>query len=230
MQLPASTPPNVHRLLRRCLRKDRRTRLRDMGDARLDVDDADTFIPGFPDRPLPSRASLVAAATGLAIVAAALASWCLLVAQRGLRRELAASHDRSLGSSLTLAARCRAHDSCGPQCRVSRLYGTRLAFTGTLAGTRRVYVRRFDQNEATALAGTETANQCFFSPDGNSLAFITSDRMLKTISLADGLVTVIARGVDRNNGSAWGADGRLTARARRRAVAVFARRQHRPGS
>ena len=89
--------------------------------------------------------------------------------------------------------------------------GTRLAFTGTLAGPRRVYMRRLDQNEVTALAGTESANQCFFSPDGNSLAFITSDRALKTISLADGLVAVVARGVDRNNGSAWGADGRLTA-------------------
>jgi WD40-like Beta Propeller Repeat len=71
-------------------------------------------------------------------------------------------------------------------------------------------VRRLDQNEARALAGTETANQCFFSPDGRSLAFITSDRTLKTISIADGLVAVVARGVDRNNGSAWGADGRLT--------------------
>ena len=90
VRLPAATSPNVHRLLRRCLRKDRRTRLRDMGDARLDLEDADTFMPGLPDRPFPSRASWVAAATGLAVVAVALASW-LLVAQRGLRRELAAA-------------------------------------------------------------------------------------------------------------------------------------------
>ena len=73
-----------------------------------------------------------------------------------------------------------------------------------------MHIRRLDENEATPLAGTETANQCFFSPDGNSVAFIASDRTLKTISLSDGLIAVVARGVDRNIGCAWGADGRLT--------------------
>ena len=38
--LPADTPTLVRRLLRRCLEKDRRRRLADMADARLDVDDA----------------------------------------------------------------------------------------------------------------------------------------------------------------------------------------------
>ncbi len=38
--LPPSTPPSVRRLLRRCLEKDARRRLRDIGDARADLDDA----------------------------------------------------------------------------------------------------------------------------------------------------------------------------------------------
>jgi hypothetical protein len=38
--LPASTLPSVQRLLRRCLQKDARLRLRDAGDARLELDDA----------------------------------------------------------------------------------------------------------------------------------------------------------------------------------------------
>ncbi len=38
--LPPSTPPSVRRLLRRCLEKDVRRRLRDIGDARADLDDA----------------------------------------------------------------------------------------------------------------------------------------------------------------------------------------------
>jgi hypothetical protein len=37
-QLPASTPSHVCRLLHRCLEKNARQRLRDIGDARLDLD------------------------------------------------------------------------------------------------------------------------------------------------------------------------------------------------
>ena len=38
--LPAGTPPSIRRLLRRCLEKDRNERLRDIGDARIEIRDA----------------------------------------------------------------------------------------------------------------------------------------------------------------------------------------------
>jgi serine/threonine protein kinase/Tol biopolymer transport system component len=38
--LPAETPPAIRRLLQRCLEKDPRRRLRDVGDARLEIEDA----------------------------------------------------------------------------------------------------------------------------------------------------------------------------------------------
>ena len=38
--LPAATPQNIRRLLRRCLEKDRKERLADLGTARLDIKDA----------------------------------------------------------------------------------------------------------------------------------------------------------------------------------------------
>jgi eukaryotic-like serine/threonine-protein kinase len=38
--LPANTPPSIHRLLRRCLEKDRKRRLPDIGTARLEIDEA----------------------------------------------------------------------------------------------------------------------------------------------------------------------------------------------
>lgn len=39
-QLPASMPPGVHHLLRRCLTKDRKRRLQDIGDARVELEEA----------------------------------------------------------------------------------------------------------------------------------------------------------------------------------------------
>jgi len=44
--LPAGTPASVRRLLRRCLVKDARQRLRDIGDARLEIDATDDTLPG----------------------------------------------------------------------------------------------------------------------------------------------------------------------------------------
>ena len=38
--LPATTPPIIQRLLRRCLEKDVKRRLKDVGDARFDIEDA----------------------------------------------------------------------------------------------------------------------------------------------------------------------------------------------
>jgi Tol biopolymer transport system component len=44
--LPERTPASIRRLLRRCLEKDPRRRLRDIGDARLEIDEA---LVGAPD-------------------------------------------------------------------------------------------------------------------------------------------------------------------------------------
>ena len=40
VRVPASSPATIHRLLQRCLQKDARRRLRDIGDARMELDDA----------------------------------------------------------------------------------------------------------------------------------------------------------------------------------------------
>ena len=88
--------------------------------------------------------------------------------------------------------------------------GTRVGFVGVLSGLRQVYVRRLNQFEMVPLRGTVNANTVFFSPDGRALAFISADRSLKRVSLADGLVTTLDRDADYSVGAAWGADDRIT--------------------
>jgi Tol biopolymer transport system component len=88
--------------------------------------------------------------------------------------------------------------------------GTLIAFTGAVGGLRHIYVRRFNESEATMLRGTETANICFMSPDGRSIGFVTSGRILKRVSLSDGLVTTIATDADFTaGGGVWGTDDRI---------------------
>jgi len=89
--------------------------------------------------------------------------------------------------------------------------GTRVAFAGVLGGRRLLYVRRFDEFEAVPIKGTETVNVVCFSPDGTALAFISSERVLKTVSLADGLVTPLDSDADYTGGGlAWSAGGLIT--------------------
>ena len=76
--LPAATPAPIRRLLLRCLAKDPKQRLRDIGDVRIEIDAIDEVLPGRRTavaRPLPpesagrgcrgSRVAALAAAVGV---------------------------------------------------------------------------------------------------------------------------------------------------------------------
>src|SRR5262245_15279083 len=74
--LPADTPSAVRRLLRRCLRKDIRDRLRDIGDARIEMQDAEAEASQGTTLPVPivgrrGRERLAWAAAAVAMVLAA---------------------------------------------------------------------------------------------------------------------------------------------------------------
>jgi serine/threonine protein kinase len=80
--LPARTPPRLADLLRRCLQKDPARRLRDIGDARLEIEEvlADLARPAPPNQPVPRRSwrPLVLALLALLAVAVAfLLGWRL---------------------------------------------------------------------------------------------------------------------------------------------------------
>jgi hypothetical protein len=77
--LPADTPPSIVRLLRRCLAKDPAERLRDIADARLEIEDAlsaspreTTSLPASSVHAAPPRRGVPVLVTGLALVAVAL--------------------------------------------------------------------------------------------------------------------------------------------------------------
>jgi hypothetical protein len=79
-RLPASTPASVRHLLRRCLEKDARQRLRDIGDARIELEGAiaamRSGVKPAPEAPA-ARATRAAWIAGAAIVGAALGAGVL---------------------------------------------------------------------------------------------------------------------------------------------------------
>ena len=77
--LPAHTPAGIRRLLQRCLEKDPKHRVRDIGDARLEIEEALGNLGASPKRHVPKMSRPVwwaAAALGVLLSVAA-AAWSL---------------------------------------------------------------------------------------------------------------------------------------------------------
>jgi serine/threonine-protein kinase len=86
--------------------------------------------------------------------------------------------------------------------------GTSLVYTGPGAGTPMLWLRRFDQLNASPLAGTEGGFNPAFSHDGQSIIFLTEQpRALKLVSLSSGSVITVADSGLGVGGAALGDDG-----------------------
>ena len=204
--LPIAIPVLVRSVLRRCLQKDPVRRLQHAGDARIEIEEA---IAEPAARPPIVSATRRRVWTGsmLPWVVAALAS-IGLVSQLGVGRSGSAASP-VVRMDLNMPAGVEVATTASPNMAVSP-DGTRIAFFGVTAGVRRLFVRRFDDFQATELRGAGGGNICFFSHDGRTLGFITTDHVLKKVSLADGLVTTLATDADFvAAGGVWGADDRI---------------------
>ncbi len=84
--------------------------------------------------------------------------------------------------------------------------GSTLAFAASADGVSRLYVRKRNDTEVRALAGTEGAADPVFSPDGQSLAFI-ADFALKRVSFDGAVLSLVKVGDSR--GVTWAGDDTL---------------------
>ena len=194
--LPAQTPVAIRQLLRRCLDKDPRRRLRDIGDARIEIDD----VRNAPqqDRRIAqvsagSRRRL-AWASALAVVVSigiATATWVLrptaTAPEVRLDIDTPPTSDRSLAIS--------------PD-------GRRIVFVARSEGQSRLWLRELDSPEARPLPGTVRASSPFWSPDSRSIGFFTDARQLARMDLAEGSVRILAS-TPAPNGAAWSKDGTI---------------------
>jgi eukaryotic-like serine/threonine-protein kinase len=202
--LPPSTPIHLRRLLRRCLEKDPRRRLRDAGDARLELREPDTAdLPSptltRPEGRLPVKAWgvrwvdwLGGAAIG-ALATAVAAAWLLR------------TQGRSSEPSQVLRLEIATPPTADPESMAVAPDGQSIAYVATIAGTSRLWVRAFDVAQARELPETDDATQPFWSPDGRSLGFF-SQRKLKRVDLSGGTPQVLAD-APFPRGGAWNSEG-----------------------
>jgi serine/threonine-protein kinase len=198
--LPSNTPPAVDRILRRCLRKDLRQRLRDIGDARMELEEALETPAAAAASPAVGRERLRPFARAIAWLALGLIGGGLIV--RGLRRDaISVQPAGHFLMSLPEGERFAGLDF--PAVTISS-DGSLLAYVGTRGGRAQLFVRPLNSLESRPLAGTNDAIAPFFSPDHRWIAFF-ADGKLKKVPV-DGGTAVTLCDAPIGFGGTWGAD------------------------
>ena len=202
--LPSATPLSVRLMLARCLERDARWRLRDIGEARIVLEDpARPVAPAIAQaasaaasraRPLPWQRALF---FGIPLVGIAALLAAFLVARRApdpsrevTRFPLSLSQPQQFTLSRLAVA-------VAPDGR-SVVY----------AADDVLYLRSLDDFTARAISGTNGAINPAFSPDGQSLVF-WAESGLKRIALTGGTPVTICAVVPAPANVAWSGDAIL---------------------
>lgn len=82
--------------------------------------------------------------------------------------------------------------------------GTVLAFAAQQAGQTRLFVRKLEQLQATALAGTEGAASPFFSPAGQWIAYFAGGKLKRVPTTGGASITLCDAA--NNRGGTWAHD------------------------
>jgi len=202
--IAANTPMRVRELLRRCLQKDPRQRLRDIGDARIAIEEVLAGSPG-ENSALPGGAGITAALSRrvwmLAGAALALGALVTALVFWNLRTSPEPRHQRRIGLALSSPDTFPVTDFCivaiSPDSR-------EIAYVVTHGGVSQLYLRSADRFDAAPLAGTANARSPFFSPNGEWIGFV-ADGKLKKMSIRGGEPVVLAD-APNSRGASWGPD------------------------
>jgi serine/threonine-protein kinase len=200
-QLPVTTQHSVRTVLQRCLEKDPKQRIRDIGDVQLALggafdSPAPTIIqPALARRPLWRRAVSV----GVVVI---LVGAMGLIAGFNIRP--AAPLPRVTRFPITLPAGALFTGGRGSTLALSP-DGTQILY---LSGGS-VHLRAMSQLDARTILGTDGQQplEPVFSPDGQSIAFATlSDNTIKRIAVTGGAPVTICP-AEAPFGMSWGVDG-----------------------
>jgi predicted Ser/Thr protein kinase len=200
-QLPGRMPDAIHRLLRRCLERDLKRRLPEIGSARLEIEEAAAVGPDKRAGKVggPTYRAISAAVATLLALAVAIAGWGWWRATRLVERPLV-----------------RLDVDLGPEVAMPPLESSSINVMLSPDGMRLVYVsgrpprlltRRLNQSKPTELPGTDGAFAPFLSPDGQWVGFFAGGKLNK-ISVEGGAVVPLAD-IPVSGGASWGMDGNI---------------------
>ena len=199
--LPAGVSSRLLDLLRRCLEKDSKRRVRDIGDVRLAMEGAfetTAAQPGAVSQPIGWRPSM-----GMAAAAALLFSVITGIVVRSLKPEAPRPLYRAIVNPPSLPPNLDPPDvdvdvAITPD-------GTRIVYVALVDG-RQLVVRALDEIEATPLGGLgDNPRGVFISPDGNWVGYFEDG--LQKVSILGGPPVFISENPGGGpRGASWGDD------------------------
>ena len=230
--LPATTPSAIGRLLKRCFEKDPRRRLRDLGEARIEIEDAmhalavrtDDVVPvpakstaatESSRRPISNRRRLIATVLGVVILGAAIVT--IVWTRGGVPASVPTATRFLVGVTPAEAfgpGPSRSDGSIPPPTRTDVALspdGTLLVFSGRTGNRQQLYLHEMNRLGSVPIAGTENSNSPFFSPDGQWLGFWTGRvdagaiGELRKLRLDGGPAVTLAK-VPPLRGASWGSN------------------------
>ena len=203
--LPADTPAPIRRLLRRCLDKDRKRRLADAADARLEIEDALAALSGsdgIADRPASARRS--AWSRALEWTPATAAFVFAIAGLTGWARFRTPPSPTGGASRFLLSEQLPAVSADPYRSFAISPDGRRVVYAALGQGVRRLYLRDMQSLDATPIVGTENGDDPFFAPDGKRLGFWAGGA-LKVVGLDGGSPVILAQPV-QDRGATWAPD------------------------
>ncbi len=205
--LPANTPPGLRALLARCLQKDIRKRLRDLGDASFDYGKTNSAFIGaiasVPRRQLKRWLTI-----GVSIASLASVVWLVVWlinnygGVSGPLRKFEVQADGLGDDPATFAG------DTGPGAGVViSPDGRRIVYPAK----GKLWVRELSQLASRELDGTTKAVAPAWSPDSNWVAYVVGNQLRKSPITGGPAVTVatIAGNFVEAGGAGWSADGQI---------------------
>ncbi|HEX4914053.1 MAG TPA: serine/threonine-protein kinase, partial [Vicinamibacterales bacterium] len=201
--LPAATTAGVRRLLARCLVKDRKQRLRDIGDAHHELADQSAAVMASSGPPNSWRRWSLPAAAALAVLLLAVPA----------ARHLTETTPAPAPLRLTMEGPPNTARLLSPEISAD---GRVVAFSALQAGaiTPQLWIRRLDETSAQLAPGSVVPTGApFWSPNGRALAVPNREGLLH-LDLSTGGTRVLADlrstmvGISQFSGS-WGSQGVL---------------------
>jgi len=202
--VPASIPSRISRLLHRCLLKDPKQRLRDIGEARIAIDD----VIANPQEPVASLAATAPSVRRRALPWA-IATFAMVVVVGLLAVYWRAGSPQSpqvLRASLLLDEPLSGVFTANPGApfALSR-DGSHVVFVGSLPGrSPQLFLRPLDQQATVPIPSSNDAAQPFYSPDSQWVGFFANGKMLK-VPVGGGLAITLADAPIPHGGS-WMTD------------------------
>jgi serine/threonine protein kinase len=198
--LPASTPPRVRELIERCLRKNPRSRLRDIGDARTVLEEIGNDSSEMDATPTPAQSTFAR------VLPWALASVLAMVALLQFQIGGDSSEPTAPLRRFTIDLPWQSVPNWTDFGVAISPTGTHIAHNGRVYNRVDAYIRPLDSLEARSVAPAREAAWLFFSPAGDWLGLVSGTKLSKVPVRGGQPIALTDLGEFDTYGYSWGDD------------------------